>query len=142
MSYSIFILLLFFLFLFLFLLLKYKRANQSNYSTCCICEEVLKECDIQNVDELPFCEKHYVFFKQNAWKVVSEALASSTQSEGAMDIYQRKHLLQRNNIHCFIRTTYTENDNEIYSIFKLYCPEDFLDKANECIKNNIKKEGS
>ena len=110
-----------------------KRKNQSTLSTCCICEKVFKDDEVVNIDELPFCKTHYHYFLKHSWSELQVKRASSKNSDGAMEIYNNKHLLLENKILSFIKTDYEEQGGEIISVFKLYCPEEFFEVANNLI---------
>lgn len=114
----------------------FKKRRQSQISSCCICEKVFKDKNIINIDELPFCKEDYQFYLKTNWIVLKQEIASSLNSENAMQIYNEKHLLLNNGIKCYIRTDYQEKNSHIISIFKLHCPQ-----MSHSIAHNLLKRG-
>ena len=127
MFYSLFFLLII---LILFAFWNSNKKQQAQLSSCCICEKVFKDKIIFNIDELPFCKEHYDFYTKTNWAVLKQETATSQDSQGAMQVYIDKQVLLDNNILCFIRTGYEVKDDNIISLFKLYCPKESLTIAN------------
>lgn len=98
----------------------YYKKKLSNLSYCCICEQVFKENQIFNRQELTFCKEHIVDFDNNEWKIYQSVCASSKNSIDAMKIYDLKQQLSLDGKLCFIKTSYEEIDQEIHSKFDLY----------------------
>ena len=100
-----------------------KRAQKrSKIGECSLCGDIYADKDLSIQNELSLCPLDLKYYTDHKWIEIKRAISHPDKPENSISIYEEKLRLVSSGVKCFILTEYSEEENIIYTIFKLYVP--------------------
>lgn len=105
--------------------------TRSKSGICSICNHTFSDKNLTSVDELSLCQNDHLLYKTTQWYIYKVVESDPENPSKALLLVALKEKLHTKNIPSFILTSYREEQSSIISIFKLYIPNDKIEKVEE-----------
>ncbi len=98
---------------------------------CSICSMEFPDQNLNLYDTLSLCNKDETLYKKNKWIKIVSSTSDPENPQEALKTQECKDQLKIHNIPSYITVEYSEKDGVIYSNFKLFIPENLIQKYKD-----------
>lgn len=88
--------------------------------SCSCCHKVFKDSQLLEYDGLPFCKKHHQSILSGNIILFKEEMISPDEPDKSVAVHEEQLNFFKKNITSYLKITYKEHNNKVYSIVSLY----------------------
>jgi hypothetical protein len=106
-----------------------KKQSVATTAICSICCEEFLDKELHILADVSVCSKDYIEYTNFEWVEVKNFISDPDSPEKSMQVYYLQKKLIAEKIPAFIKTSYFEKNDILYSSFTLFIKKSDLNKS-------------